>query len=101
MAIGKKTGGGSRKGVPNKVNKELKEMILGALDDVGGQSYLARQADENPAAFMSLVAKVLPKDIKQEISGKDGAAIQVNHSIENTKGWLTDIISGMNGTAEE
>jgi hypothetical protein len=75
MAIGKKTGGGSRKGVPNKVNKELKEMILGALDDVGGQDYLARQADENPAAFMSLVAKVLPKDIKQEISGANGGAL--------------------------
>ena len=37
-------GVGRTKGVPNKVTKELKEMILGALDDAGGQAYLARQA---------------------------------------------------------
>jgi hypothetical protein len=67
--------GGRQKGVTNKVTKELKDMILGALDDAGGQAYLTRQADENPAAFMSLVAKVLPKDIKQEISGANGGAL--------------------------
>jgi hypothetical protein len=64
MAIGKRTGGGNRKGVPNKVTKELKDMILGALDDAGGQVYLARQADENPAAFLALLGKVLPKNIE-------------------------------------
>lgn len=52
--------GGSRKGIPNKVTKELKDMILGALNAVGGQKYLARQAEENPNAFMSLLGKVLP-----------------------------------------
>jgi len=56
-----KTGRG--KGTVNKVTKELKEMILGALDDAGGQTYLAQQAIENPGAFMSLVGKVLPKDL--------------------------------------
>jgi len=61
--------GGSRKGIPNKVTKELKDMILGALDDAGGQAYLARQANENPGAFMSLIGKVLPKEIKAEIEG--------------------------------
>lgn len=63
MAKGVKSGGGSRKGIPNKVNKELKDMILGALDDAGGQKYLAQQAIENPAAFMTLIGKVLPKDL--------------------------------------
>ena len=51
---------GSRKGIPNKVNTQLKEMILGALDGAGGQAYLQKQADENPVAFMTLVGKVLP-----------------------------------------
>lgn len=60
MALGKKTGGGSRKGKPNKATAALKEMILGALDDVGGQSYLAAQAKENPTAFLSLIGRVLP-----------------------------------------
>lgn len=57
---GTKPPGGSRKGKPNKINKALKDMILGALDDNGGQQYLACQARENPTAFLSLIGKVLP-----------------------------------------
>lgn len=64
--------GGRVAGTPNKVTKELKDMILGALDDVGGQTYLAAQARDNPGAFLTLVGKVLPK----EITGKDGGGIQ-------------------------
>jgi hypothetical protein len=60
-------GVGRVKGVPNKVTKELKEMILGALDDAGGQRYLARQAEENPTAFLTLVGKVLPLSIKAKV----------------------------------
>lgn len=53
-------GPGRPKGSQNKVTKELKDMILGALDDAGGQGYLATQAKLNPNAFLSLVGKVLP-----------------------------------------
>jgi hypothetical protein len=77
MAIGKKTGGGSRKGVPNKVTKELKEMILGALDGAGGQAYLQRQADENPVAFMGLVGKVLPAQLKADVKGDMSLTVEV------------------------
>lgn len=52
--------GGRVKGTPNKIGKQLKEMILEALSDVGGVDYLARQANESPAAFMALIGKVLP-----------------------------------------
>lgn len=62
MAKGQKTGG-RQKGTPNKVTAALKDMILGALDDAGGRKYLARQADDNPAAFMTLVGKVLPLQV--------------------------------------
>lgn len=65
----KKPRGGSRKGKPNKATKELKDMILGALSDVGGQAYLAQQAIENPGPFMALVGKVLPRDINAELKG--------------------------------
>lgn len=41
-------------------------MILGALDDCGGQRYLADQAVANPAAFMALVGKVLPMTIAND-----------------------------------
>lgn len=62
MAKGKKTGGRA-KGTPNVVTRELREMILGALDSVGGQSYLEQQAADNPQAFLTLVGKTLPKDV--------------------------------------
>lgn len=45
---------------PNKLTKALKAMILGALDEAGGQAYLTTQAKENPVAFMTLLGKVLP-----------------------------------------
>jgi hypothetical protein len=51
---------GRKAGSKNRITKALKEMILDALDDAGGQAYLARQAVENPAAFLTLVGKVLP-----------------------------------------
>lgn len=60
---------GNRKGVPNKVTKELKDMILGALDDAGGQAYLAQQAIDNPGPFIALVGKVLPMSIKSQVDG--------------------------------
>jgi len=56
-------GRGRKKGVPNKVTGQLKDMILGALDKAGGEKYLAEQADKNPAAFMTLVGKVLPLQV--------------------------------------
>lgn len=56
-------GKGRVKGVPNKLTKELKAMILGALDDAGGQEYLRRQAEANPSTFLALIGKVLPLTI--------------------------------------
>ena len=81
MAIGRKTGGGSRKGRPNKINSDLKAMILGALDDAGGQQYLAEQARANPAAFMTLLGKVLP----HQVGGVPGEPIGISMSLEEAR----------------
>lgn len=62
VAAGFKTGG-RQKGTPNKTTGAVKDMILQALNDAhedGGAAYLKDQATKNPAAFMSLVGKVLP-----------------------------------------
>ena len=61
--------GGRKKGVTNKVNAEVKELIRGALDEAGGQAYLVQQAKDNPTAFLALVGKILPKDINAKIEG--------------------------------
>jgi hypothetical protein len=53
----------------NKNTKAIKEMILGALDDAGGQDYLLGQATTNPVAFMGLIAKILPAEVKNQMEG--------------------------------
>jgi hypothetical protein len=58
---------GRTPGVPNKATAALKDMILGALHAAGGagggMAYLQKQAHANPAAFVSLLGKVLPTTI--------------------------------------
>jgi hypothetical protein len=61
--------GGSRKGKPNKVTAELKDMILQALTKAGGVEYLTKQAREKPAAFLPLLGKVLPMQVNANVDG--------------------------------
>jgi hypothetical protein len=55
---------GRVKGSKNKVTRELKEMILTALDHAGGKDggigYLVKQANDNPSSFLALVGKIIP-----------------------------------------
>lgn len=59
-------GSGRKHGTPNGTTKALKDLILGALSDAGGQDYLRVQALQNPSAFMALVARVLPLQVKPD-----------------------------------
>jgi len=52
----------------NVTTATLKENILGALDDVGGRSYLVGCAREYPVAFMSLIGRVLPTTLASDPS---------------------------------
>jgi len=66
MPRGSKPGerrGGRKKGTPNKLTASVKELLLGALDDVGGREYLVTQARDNPTAFMTMLGKVLPTQV--------------------------------------
>lgn len=65
--------GGRKKGTPNKVTTELKEMILQALQNKGGVKYLEQQADKSPTAFLALVGKILPL----QVTGENGEAIKI------------------------
>ncbi len=67
--------GGSRRGKPNKTTAEIKSMIEGALNDAGGQKYLAKQARKNPAAFLSLLGKILPRDVN--LGGQPGNPVRI------------------------
>ena len=59
---------GKPKGAVNKTTKALKDMILGALNKAGGEDYLLEQAHNNPGAFLTLIGKVLPQDIKASVT---------------------------------
>lgn len=60
---GKTPGSGRKKGTCNGDTAKLRELILNALDKAGGEDYLYQQASENPAQFLTLIGKVLPKDV--------------------------------------
>ena len=74
--------GGRKKGTPNRMTKELKEMILGALDEAGGQAYLLAQAKENPNAFLTLIGKVLPTTLASDNKNPvfEGITVQLIHA---------------------
>lgn len=71
-------GKGRPKGVPNKATMAIKDMVITALSKAGGVDYLVGQATDNPAAFMTLVGKVIPL----QVTGADGGAVQTVTRIE-------------------
>ena len=65
---------GRPKGIPNRTTRDVREMLVDALQMAGGARYLAAQAKANPVAFLALVGKTLP--IKAE-AGSSGTVIIV------------------------
>jgi len=75
--------GGRKKGSVNKTTALLKDAVLQAAEQAGDKNgmvgYLTTQARENPAAFMTLLGKILPlqKGTNNEDEG-DTTAISIN-----------------------
>jgi hypothetical protein len=61
-------------GAVNRINRDIREMVLVALNTVGGEKYLARQAEKNPNAFMGLLGKILPTTL----ANADGSPVQLH-----------------------
>src|SRR4051812_1004826 len=88
MARSGTSGLGRPKGVPNKITTDVKAMILGALDKVGGQEYLARVAVENPAPFLALLARLLPPQQKHPGPGAGGDGATDPPPAETRAEWI-------------
>ena len=71
---GRREGAGRKPGVPNKDNADIRAMIIGALNQVGGVDYLAARALDAPSSFLALVGKVLPL----QVTGENGGALTVD-----------------------
>lgn len=56
--------GGRQKGTPNKMTGVLKDTVLQALANVGGVAYLEGIAREHPAAFVGLIGRIIPVQVK-------------------------------------
>lgn len=62
-------GPGRRKGIPNKLTVEVKEMVRQALEKAGGIDYLVSCAKTAPGPFLTLVNKMMPTAIEAEVKG--------------------------------
>jgi hypothetical protein len=71
-AFREQQGKGRPKGSVNKVTAQVKDMVITALSKAGGVDYLVSQAGENPAAFMTLVGKVIPLQVAGDASMVSG-----------------------------
>lgn len=65
--------GGRAKGTPNKVTGDLREMVRQALELKGGVKYLVWAAENEPRAFLALVGRCVPLEVK----GADGGPLLV------------------------
>ncbi len=52
-------------------------MIREALEGVGGQKYLEKQAKKNPVAFMALIGKLIPSEVKASLESRQPVKIEV------------------------
>jgi len=88
MAIGRKTGGGSRQGVPNKTTVDVREAIalIAQRNVVNFENWLNQVATEDPGKAAELYLKAIeyhiPKLARTEQTGPNGGAI--HHTFE----WL-------------
>lgn len=73
-------GPGRPKGVPNKQTREIKEMLMQSLEEAGGADYFKQLAESNSSAYASLLGKIIPAEVKNQITGADGGPVQ--HSIK-------------------
>lgn len=74
---GRLPGAGRPKGSKSKTTRILKEAILLAAENAGGDGglvgYLQQQALDSPSAFLSLLGKVLPT----QVTGEDDGPVKI------------------------
>ena len=73
--------GGRQAGTPNKLSADVRVMVLAALNRAGGEDYLVQQAIANPAAFLTLIGKVLPTRLSGDPDNPVRAVARIEYVI--------------------
>src|SRR5262245_40792478 len=61
----------TRAGIANKFSTDIRGMILQSLHELGGVEYLVKQGRKrNPAPYLSLINRIIPRDIRAEVQGQ-------------------------------
>src|SRR5690348_763852 len=58
---GRKKTGGRKPGVPNKFTRDVKEAVLNAFQQLGGEAWLVKLGRRDPKSFAALLAKTMPQ----------------------------------------
>ncbi len=66
------------KGAIGKLNRDMKDVIHLAFRRAGGVSYLVRQAEAEPKAFMGLLAKIVPAEVRLDVA----VALNLGHEMQ-------------------
>ena len=66
------------KGAIGKLNKDMKEVIHLAFQRAGGIDYLVRQAEAEPKAFMGLLGKIVPNEVRLDVA----VALNLGHEMQ-------------------
>ena len=69
--LGQPKTGGRQKGALNQTTTAVKDAILAAFDEVGGKDYLVEIARSEPRAFLTLLGKLIPAQVRAEIESSD------------------------------
>lgn len=69
--------GGSRKGKPNKTTASVKAALTAAFEELGGVDALVTWGRSKPGEFYGIWSKLIPAEVKAEVSGPGGNAIDI------------------------
>ena len=64
---GQPKSGGAQKGSVHLHSQAVKNAVYEVFHGLGGKRYLKKIAEENPPLFLSLLAKLLPTEVRAEL----------------------------------
>ena len=79
-------GAGRKPGKANQRTIDLKRMIEESLIGAGGVDYLREQARANPAAFLSLVKGLIPRDLRLDAGSTLAQILAESRGVVTDKG---------------